>query len=207
MKGYVLGGETFASKKAVVGKCRGIIKAGIGVGDDSFLRDLLNLHRDVASKVGPGVQGFEIRACSFGTRGFWVRRVDGTCEDFSFLKCLTHSDNEADTRAAFREAVRPQIEAVKSSAGRTFVCPVSGNATRIEDGDVDHEAPLTFKNLFDYFAKFEGLDLTMEYSREEGVGVRKLIDPSLSLRWQEFHAVNARLRLISRRAHKRLSKS
>ena len=59
--------------------------------DAEYLNDLLKMHPNSAEKVGPGIESFSVRTADFGTRCFWVNRVDGTTEKFSFRKCLTSS--------------------------------------------------------------------------------------------------------------------
>lgn len=55
--------------------------------DASVLTALLAMHPQSAAKIGAGIEGFSVRTADFGTRCFWVNRVDGTTEKFSFSQC------------------------------------------------------------------------------------------------------------------------
>lgn len=56
--------------------------------DAIILGDLLNMHPDASEKIGSGVKSFSVRSGDFGTRCFWVNRMDDTSEKFSFRYCL-----------------------------------------------------------------------------------------------------------------------
>ncbi|MFG6554575.1 MULTISPECIES: DCL family protein [Rhodobacterales] len=45
------------------------------------------MHPEAAEKIGPGIESFSVRTADYGTRCFWVNRVDGTTEKFSFRAC------------------------------------------------------------------------------------------------------------------------
>lgn len=55
--------------------------------DTETLRDLLLGHPEADEKIGVGIKSFSIRSADFGTRCFWVNRLDGTTEKFSFRSC------------------------------------------------------------------------------------------------------------------------
>lgn len=56
----------------------------------TVLLDLLvKGHKDPQQKIGAGVQSFQIRNHpTYGSNCFYICRVDGTSEDFSFRKCV-----------------------------------------------------------------------------------------------------------------------
>lgn len=43
---------------------------------------------DAATKIGSGVRGFEVRSADYGTQCFWILRVDGSDERFSYKSCI-----------------------------------------------------------------------------------------------------------------------
>lgn len=55
--------------------------------DDKILTELLLSHPESTDKFGPGIKSFSVRSADFGTRCFWVNRIDGTTEKFSFRAC------------------------------------------------------------------------------------------------------------------------
>ncbi|TBD80692.1 DCL family protein [Rhizobium ruizarguesonis] len=56
--------------------------------DSSVLSELLHRHPEASQKIGPGIESFHVRKADFGTRCFYVTRVDGTEEKFSARSCL-----------------------------------------------------------------------------------------------------------------------
>lgn len=56
--------------------------------DSKILQDLLVKHPDANEKVGQGIDFFSVRSADFGTKCFWVTRMDDTSVKFSFYSCL-----------------------------------------------------------------------------------------------------------------------
>lgn len=62
--------------------------------DADLLLALLMRHPRAESKIGPGISHFSVGTSvhalsGLQTQHFVLHRVDGTCSDFSYLKCLT----------------------------------------------------------------------------------------------------------------------
>jgi len=55
--------------------------------DAEILTYLVHMHPEATEKIGAGIESFSIRTADYGTRCFWVNRVDGTTERFSFRAC------------------------------------------------------------------------------------------------------------------------
>lgn len=55
--------------------------------DTAILADLLLGHPEALQKIGTGIQSFSMRSGDYGTQCFWVNRLDGTTEKFSFRAC------------------------------------------------------------------------------------------------------------------------
>lgn len=56
--------------------------------DAEVLRVALALHPNAAAKVGAGITSFSVRSAEFGSKCFWVNRVDGSTEKFSYKACI-----------------------------------------------------------------------------------------------------------------------
>lgn len=56
--------------------------------DEAFLRLLIERHPESAEKIGGGISSFSVRSGDFGTRCFWVNRLNQSTEKFSFKACL-----------------------------------------------------------------------------------------------------------------------
>lgn len=55
--------------------------------DAKLLILLISNHDEAKDKIGGGIESFSVRSADFGTRCFWVNRLDGTTEKFSFKAC------------------------------------------------------------------------------------------------------------------------
>lgn len=56
--------------------------------DGAILRLLLERHPEATEKFGVGAASFSVRSGDYSTRCFWVNRIDGSTEKFSFRACL-----------------------------------------------------------------------------------------------------------------------
>lgn len=60
----------------------------VSAADSEILKDALALHPEAAAKIDCGIQSFSVRSADFGTKCFWVNRVDGTTEKFALRACV-----------------------------------------------------------------------------------------------------------------------
>ena len=60
----------------------------VSAADAEVLHAALSLHPNGAAKVGAGITHFSVRSADFGTKCFWVNRVDGSSEKFSYRACI-----------------------------------------------------------------------------------------------------------------------
>lgn len=60
----------------------------VNADDTVILRAALERHPDFKTKIGGGITHFSVRTADFGTKCFWVNRVDGTTEKFSHTACI-----------------------------------------------------------------------------------------------------------------------
>lgn len=60
----------------------------VNVLDTDILMAALRNHPDAEAKIGGGVTSFSVRSADFSTKCFWVNRVDGTTEKFSYRTCV-----------------------------------------------------------------------------------------------------------------------
>ena len=60
--------------------------------DSKDLASLLTRHPEAAEKIGAGIHHFEVMSADYGTKCFWVVRLDETMERFSYPSCITGSD-------------------------------------------------------------------------------------------------------------------
>lgn len=56
--------------------------------DGMFLSEALKRHPDAITKIGAGARAFEVRSADYGTQCFWILRIDGSEERFSYKNCV-----------------------------------------------------------------------------------------------------------------------
>ena len=61
--------------------------------DSIHLAELFKRHPSYSTKIGSGVNYFEVMPEKFGTQCFCAVLLDGTKEGFSYQKCVTQRDD------------------------------------------------------------------------------------------------------------------
>jgi hypothetical protein len=56
--------------------------------DAVVLEAALARHPEAKEKIGMGVRDFSVRSADFGSKCFWVNRIDGTTVKFSHRACV-----------------------------------------------------------------------------------------------------------------------
>lgn len=204
MKERVIGAFAFPTKKAAECEIRRILHENpldtpLSGGDAELIESLLGVHPDAAAKIGAGVERIEVRRIDYGSRGFWVTRVDGTQCDFSYRTALNGVGNhKAEVRRAMRQAIRSQVDEFRRVAftdGQgSITCPLTGQAMALGPwAHVDHI--VDFAVIADVFAEqIGGYDQVPIGKSSEHPG-SALTEPCLSL-WRQFHQSVAQLRVV-----------
>lgn len=60
----------------------------VSLPDAEVLHAALALHPEAVAKVGVGITHFSVRSADFGSKCFWVNRIDGSSEKFSYKACI-----------------------------------------------------------------------------------------------------------------------
>ena len=79
-------GDAYTFLKAIL--ARYDVGDKVNAADSDVLRDALALHPESSTKIDKGVQSFSVRSADFGTKCFWVNRVDGSTEKFALRACV-----------------------------------------------------------------------------------------------------------------------
>jgi hypothetical protein len=173
-----------------------------------FLAALLRRHPDADEKIGPGIAHICVGSVpGYRSRGFTVHRTDGTSTDFSWRACITEPSHAAQVNKAMRQAVAGQIldyKRAEAAAGR-LRSAITGDELAPDDAEVDHFSP-SFAALADRYAEVAGgYDaIGLAPSADGQIGQR--LDPDHEIIWQAYHQQAARLRILSKAEHARLSK-
>ncbi|VIO69459.1 DCL family protein [Bradyrhizobium ivorense] len=119
------------------------------------------------AKIGPGIDYFFRRQNAgegFSTPGFWVRRVDGSETDFSYIQAVKGQpkSNAQEFYDACRAAVAADLVAAKKRHFATFAdgagrvpCDLTGELLSFADAHLDHAYP-TFGQLVITFRAARG---------------------------------------------------
>lgn len=60
----------------------------VNTSDEQVLFAALALHPEARQKLGCGVSHFSVRTAEFRTKCFWINRLDGTTDKFSYKACV-----------------------------------------------------------------------------------------------------------------------
>jgi hypothetical protein len=210
---YVLGGEQFETKSAIAERVQDIFfntdEGCALVGEDlEFVKDLVKLHPDAEEKLKYGVRNILVLRNFGGSKGFAIKNMRGTVEEFSYRKCLASkgSTKRGELARALRFAILGQVTDTKAKAfyeSPVLLCPFTKEEITWETCHVDHAPPATFNFLVDEFLKQEGLTV----QQVEVIDTKRPADPRrlksrvLEERWVTFHLERASLRVVSERAN------
>lgn len=204
---YQLANEFFDSKEKVKERVRKILykyKPFTYLNDYDFkiIYDLLTHHKNFITKVGCGVKAFYTMPTEDNPKHnrFMLVRIDGSEEDFSYIKCIVPEKAKKDIVSILRKLVLPQTNAYKVLYFKqnTWVSEFSGEPLTFETSHVDHKSPKTFNWLVNEFLKLN--KLTFEEIKTKSINNvydDTLEDKTLEEKWIDFHLKEAELRIVT----------
>lgn len=167
--------------------------------DLSFVLSLLEYHHEYLYKRGVGIASIYVSSPPvYSSRCFYIKRLDGSTTDFSWITCIDGENLKKDVLEAFRTAIKYQIDDFRAKELRvTTHCPYTGEALTAKHCHVDHVYPNTFINLVEEFVwPFNLQDVRITPSSDNQY-CSELADPLERSQWQAFHLKHAKLRLLS----------
>ncbi|MCA0858789.1 DCL family protein [Phaeobacter italicus] len=171
------------------------------------LAALLERHTEYISKVGSGVNHFEVMMTEHGTQCFRIIRTDGSGTDFSYRNCITQRppSRKQEVSQAFRRAVRFDLYkardaffAAHGDAMGNATCAVTGERITRGDAHMDHRPPMTFEVIVTTFLCSRGLSLDsvpLTTGQDDQVSP-EVTDQVLAEAFRTYHAAVARLDLV-----------
>jgi hypothetical protein len=179
----------------------------------AFLCQLVKRHPEAADKIGSGIKHFKVLTnTNYGgkNRCFYLFRTDGTHTDFSYQKCVATPTAWQEYTDALRAGVMDQmIEAREGAFGSNeeINCPIRKTPMTRSVSYTDHVAPDTFVALVERFNDEEWIHEENPPQTEGGDNAcsRRLSDKGFEERWKYFHRMNAKLRVISKEAHREVT--
>lgn len=115
--------KQFETKSSKIKECRAIIARArannyqVSWGDSMFLSELLRSHQHYESKVGDGIDYFFVAPTRWGNDCLFLKRLDGTETDFSFMKCIESPSHLQEVKKACRTAICREIQVLKHGKG------------------------------------------------------------------------------------------
>lgn len=191
-----LAGYEFSSLTAAKSHAKGILdkySSGDFVNDEEmvFLKSAIALRgtEKLMEKVGAGIESIFIGYNCGGDKAFYIRRVDGSETDFSYIKCFSKSSIFSDFSTACRNAVKEDKAALKTGLG-------------FDQYHVHHDG-IAFKAIVEAFIEDRHIDLTtIEYLKGDGVQGRYFGDEGLITAFREFHSRLASMEVLDKKDHK-----
>lgn len=233
IRDFPLAGQIFQSRASLRKTLTAIVEsreAGSRLSgtEDALIREVVGWHPDATTKIGPGIRSFRVeRHPTFRSPMLVLERTDGTETDFSYLSAIAQIGKPANdnarmsssvTRASFiraaREAIRPQIEAFRRAAQTAVADPLGRMRCEVTDAllspnavDIDHDRPWDFASIAEAFVAEHELVIAQVkiMGFEDGSTRRYFADPKMAEGFADFHLKRARLRVIDRAIHRRIS--
>jgi hypothetical protein len=195
------------TKKEMCDRAGAILRSGkVKPEDDAFLRELVKRHPQAATKIGVGIDHFDIRRGGrFNQNVLWLVRRDGTETDISYRKCVNgDASHRAKVLAAMRAEIADQIIGFRDRALTTDArCALSGVPLTTENLHVDHDPPF-IEIAESFFGRISGgVEAIRLTSEMDGALGRTLADRAMALDWRRFHQAGATLFLTSATANMR----
>ena len=172
----------------------------------AVLLDLLDRDDDAAEKIGDGVEEFFIRLTSLGdghiryvardARGIWIRRVDGSVDDWSYTSAIDQEGIQSDVKDALRAVINEDRLAFRDEAfaAGPVQCAKTGVVINsLHDAEVRYADP-SWAQLAAGFASTQGgwdqIALTAGGGNTQISG--SLADPIQLKGWKDYWSQNAR---------------
>lgn len=204
-----IGDFIFATKQSATAEIRRILhsypnESVLTGADGDLICALIGLHPRADEKIGAGIEFITVRRLDRGAPGFWINRIDGTCDDFSYKRCLEGDlSHRASVLRAMRSSVAGQILDYRRQAFTVDpapVCPLTGMVmTNDPTTHVDHDE-VSFADLAEMYATAVGGFDSISLAPSRIHPGPQLTAPHSEI-FPQFHACVARLRLLHRSAN------
>jgi len=198
------------TKKQKTEKCRMILHTTkdivLHVSDFEFLLDIFESHANWEQKKGVGVDYISVGNATYGTKCFFIHRIDGSKTDISFVSAITNPKPISKVKAACRFAIREEIVNFRKEnvIYNETKCPITGYVLTSYNTHIDHY-DLTFNQMFNLWISQENVNLDylidqLEETKDNEFET-KFKDNEIDLLFTKFHNENSKLRAVSSTAN------
>ena len=176
------------------------------------LASLLERHDEYTTKVGSGVQHFEVIMTEHGTPCFRIVRPDKSGTDFSYRHCISQRppSRKQEVSQAFRRVVRFDLYTARDEfftankdADGLVVCAETGERIKRDEAHMDHRPPMTFEVIVTTFLAGRGqaVDQVPITSGQDDQVSPEITDPALADAFRRYHAKVAMLDFVKNTAN------
>lgn len=200
---YQLGNNTFSGKESITKyfqKFHHNHAVGTLLPDEQRLVmiDLIKWHPEYDTAFKESIDDnveFKIGKDGWNNKNYWVKKINGEWEMFSYRKCKNSQSKEKNQRtnvqAAARASIRAQIDNYRMMNPNCVFCGIS------EKIEVDHNFDkLTFQTMLDNYCQKKYTDFQLEATP---FGHRFNAEDDIS--WSNYHQEHAILRSLCRECH------
>lgn len=167
-------------------KCQAILKKGfVSKEDKKFLLKLLENHPNYDLKLGCGILEIFIKKTCWNNNGFYIKRVDGTETDFSYLACLNPKSKLQNIKTACRSSI---AEDMMNISRRGYIA--------------HHVVP--FIDIFNLWIKDKNIDEIELTGTEDNCVVTCFKKEELSKDFRIFHNSISEIKEVTLEEHKKI---
>ena len=168
------------------------------------------------TKTGKGIDGFFRRLNvgeGYSTPGFWVRRIDGSETDFSYISAVkgTPKGRSLEFNDACRATVQPDLLAAKrdlfercADSTRCVPCELTGVPVTFEEAHLDHAWP-SFGQVVAAFRAARGWTHAVPDAvltpPADSQTITRFADPEVAKAFVDMHHGTVILRLVHKKAN------
>lgn len=187
-------------KKDQIKFCQSIIASGtVSQTDLPTLISILSQHSEWEEKIGYGMSHISIGKAQFGTKCFYINRMDGSKTDISFHHAISPRTELAKIKLACRHAISKIIAAKKCSVVfGVETCPFTKEILLPHNTHIDHH-DLTFAELFNLWYKDQDHNRLVAAINptEDNNTHTYFTDNQIVQDFTTFHNANTHLRAVS----------
>jgi len=167
-------------------KCQEILKNNfISEEDRMFLLELIKNHPNYDLKVGCGISNFFIKKNQWNNNGFYIRRLNETETDFSYIQCLKPTTKLQDIKTACRSAIAEDMMKISRPG---YIA--------------HHETP--FIDIFNLWFKDKNINEIELNDTVDNCVVTSFKDKKISEDFRNFHNSIASVKEITPEKHKKI---
>lgn len=170
----------------------------------NFLNKLFSLHPNWMKKKGCGIKSIYIDNDRYGHRCFYIRRIDNTYTDISYLSCINPPSKLNDIKKACRNAILPIVNNYKYQIKfNNDRCPITNEILTVNNVDIDHY-DMTFDEMFKMWISDKNIDhlYSMVNDSYDNDTTTRFIDINIVDEFISFHNKHCKLRAVTINANR-----